>query len=771
MTVLRPRVLTLLMCTLCLLPQPETLSAEGKWFTTYYSTWSMMPLGTSELALPPWEIDWTGLTHVVLFDNGNVTKSPPYWAYMFGPPPKRPSDTESDSVSVEFNGVAFPGSGAVHYMDSLVAIAHRRGVKVVITIQAVNPVNLNYVAADSLRTEVFVNTVASWAERKGFDGVELDWEGWASPLPPASTVNRFVRMLYRRIHSMKTRSGAPGLIMISAGSGHEDLYDPSQDFMVDQFNLQLYDYSYAWYAKIGSNASWYLAPLHRGTVDPTFEGQAYDTRGPLQWVAAGHDAKRIGLGVPIFGTILRNVDGLFQKMASDGDYGNAHYQTVEALKEIGGVEEWDDARKVHSIRGTALRSNGRPVYYQSDGVNAGQKFFASGETPMSLREKISWMNQNNFGGIMTYEFVSDLDWRQTLASGKRHPLHRVIASSLSSGPQHVPPSGVIEALPAHLPSSGGEVTLKWNSTDAVSAAIDQGVGVVALNGSRTVSVTQTTTFTLMLAGGAGASARASAAVTVSAPPPVGMLRCEPAALSAGGGKVTLVWTSTDAVRASIDHGIGDVAVNGSLSVSVKSSTDFTLTLANADGMTSQYRASVRVDTIAVHTVGLLRGWNMISSYVLPDSVQLARIGMELDSTQCVLKDGQGGVYWPRYAINTLGSWDPRKGYLFFTETDRQLKLSGTLIDPVSHPLALSRGMNMVPYLKRTPMDALSAFGMLSDSLIIVSDMRGRLYWPSKKIFTLETLMPGEAYLVYVSAPATFIYPEDALPSASVGRER
>jgi GH18 family chitinase len=664
-------------------------AGQNKWFTTYYSTWSMLPLGSSNLALPPWEIDWTGLTHVVLFDNGNVTQHPPYWAYMFG---SIPTDSESDSVAVEFNGVAAPGTGKfTHYMDSLVAIAHRKGVKVVVTIQAVNPLNLNYVAADSARTQLFVNTVGSWAERKKFDGVELDWEGWASPLPPAAVVNRFVRMLYNRIHTMTTVGGAPGLIMISAGSGQQTLYDPAQDYMVDQFNLQLYDYAYAWYAKIGSNASWYISPLHKGTVDPTFEGEAYDTRGPLQWVDAGHSPQRIGLGIPAFGYILRNVDGLFQPMANP-DYGNAHYQVIEALKSNGGVEEWDDARKVRSIHGTALRNAGS-VYYGSDGINAGQKFFATGENPQSLGEKIQWMNANNFGGVMTYEFVSDLDYTQSIVSGRRNPLQRSIATALGSPPPPLvaPPTGSFTGSVSTLPAGGGTVTLAWTSFDAVSASIDQGVGTVPLNGSR--------------------------------------------------------------------------------SVFVASTRIFTLTLVNADHATMSYNVRVDVDTAVVQTVKLAQGWNMVSSYVRPYVPLLSSVCRDILASGCVVKNGAGNVYWPALSISAITSWEALLGYLVYTETEQVLTLTGTLIDPAQTPIELQSGMNLVPYLRTSPLPPEAAFASVMDSLIIVFDGMGRIYWPAKNVYTLTSIAPGSGYFVYVPGPARLVYPANTSPAGSVGAKR
>lgn len=40
----------------------------------YYPTWAYDEL-------PPWNIDWNnGLTHIVLFSDGNVSNTSPYWS-------------------------------------------------------------------------------------------------------------------------------------------------------------------------------------------------------------------------------------------------------------------------------------------------------------------------------------------------------------------------------------------------------------------------------------------------------------------------------------------------------------------------------------------------------------------------------------------------------------------------------------------------------------------------------------------------------------------
>lgn len=65
------------------------------------------------------------------------------------------------------------------------------------------------------------------------------------------------------------------------------------------------------------------------------------------------------------------------------------------------------------------------------------------------------------------------------------------------------PTGTFTASSDTLPAGGGNVTLTWTSSGAVSASIDQGIGSVALNGSATVPVGQTMSFTLTLTNALG----------------------------------------------------------------------------------------------------------------------------------------------------------------------------------------------------------------------------------------------------------------------------
>jgi uncharacterized protein (TIGR03437 family) len=89
---------------------------------------------------------------------------------------------------------------------------------------------------------------------------------------------------------------------------------------------------------------------------------------------------------------------------------------------------------------------------------------------------------------------------------------------------------------------GQSSTLRWSSTNASRASIDQGIGNVPVTGSLTVSPAETTTYTITVAG-AGGTASASATVRVS------VLDADPAEMisppdgsTLPGSTVTFSWT-------------------------------------------------------------------------------------------------------------------------------------------------------------------------------------------------------------------------------------
>jgi hypothetical protein len=146
----------------------------------------------------------------------------------------------------------------------------------------------------------------------------------------------------------------------------------------------------------------------------------------------------------------------------------------------------------------------------------------------------------------------------------------------------MPPATVsISANPASI-QSGASSTLTWTSTNATACSIDQGIGAVNTSGSTTLSPTTTTTYTIT-ATGAGGTATASATITVGPPPaPTVSLSANPASIQPG-GSATLTWTSTNATSCTIDQGIGNVPVTGSVAITPSATTTYTITAIGPGG--------------------------------------------------------------------------------------------------------------------------------------------------------------------------------------------
>jgi hypothetical protein len=131
-----------------------------------------------------------------------------------------------------------------------------------------------------------------------------------------------------------------------------------------------------------------------------------------------------------------------------------------------------------------------------------------------------------------------------------------------------PPVAVAEcvfltATPSAI-APGQAVTLAWQTKNATSISIDNGVGSVSpvANGSTVVHPTQTTTYVATVTGTSG-SVNCQTTVTVTTVPPAQcvFLTGTPASIKPG-ESATLAWKTLNATSISIDNGIGLVTPTG-----------------------------------------------------------------------------------------------------------------------------------------------------------------------------------------------------------------
>jgi hypothetical protein len=155
---------------------------------------------------------------------------------------------------------------------------------------------------------------------------------------------------------------------------------------------------------------------------------------------------------------------------------------------------------------------------------------------------------------------------------------------------------LINSFASNPPSiaAGESSTLSWSVTGATTVSIDQGIGTVALSGSRAVMPGATTVYTLTASNAAGVSSTATAQVIVSGTstpstppttyglPVINYFTATPPEIYSGGSAI-LSWDVTNATSASINHGVGAVSISGKTVVSPGTTTLYTLTATNAAG--------------------------------------------------------------------------------------------------------------------------------------------------------------------------------------------
>jgi hypothetical protein len=147
-------------------------------------------------------------------------------------------------------------------------------------------------------------------------------------------------------------------------------------------------------------------------------------------------------------------------------------------------------------------------------------------------------------------------------------------------PNPIPPAGtppVIIEFSNNPPTinAGGTSTLLWNVTGATSVSIDQGIGQVAVAGTRVVSPATSTVYTISATNSAGTVIRSSAIIIVSAPaPPPQTTASNPVinftASYVGGSSWQLNWNVSNATQIVIQPDIGPVNPTGSTVVTLPS---------------------------------------------------------------------------------------------------------------------------------------------------------------------------------------------------------
>lgn len=160
-------------------------------------------------------------------------------------------------------------------------------------------------------------------------------------------------------------------------------------------------------------------------------------------------------------------------------------------------------------------------------------------------------------------------------------------------------------------------------------------------------------------------------------------------------------------------------------------------------------------------VGLGAGWQLLSSWIDPATPAPTQALYTLDGRYDRVL-GEFGIYSTELAdpFNTLTALEAGRGY-YVRVTDRvgaSLLLEGSPL-AADTPLALHQGWNWVGYLPRAPLPLASALQSIAGSYQRVLSL-DQAYDASllPEYNPLQTMLPGQGYLIYATQPVSLTYP-------------
>lgn len=161
---------------------------------------------------------------------------------------------------------------------------------------------------------------------------------------------------------------------------------------------------------------------------------------------------------------------------------------------------------------------------------------------------------------------------------------------------------------------------------------------------------------------------------------------------------------------------------------------------------------------APYKISLNAGWNVISSYVIPNSSNLDIMFSSIMDDLVVIRNTSGFAYYPQYNVNTIGNWNYKQGYRVYLRNPVELTIVGADAKPEASQINLNAGWNLVAYLRKSPMPLEEALSSIYENIRAVKNPAGQITFPFYGFNKIEYMLPGEGYWIYLNSPSILMYP-------------
>jgi chitinase len=244
------------------------------------------------------------------------------------------------------------------------------------------------IAASATSRQRFASSAVTLVKDWGFDGIDIDWEYPTN----AQEAQDFVLLLQacRQALDQYAAQYAPGyhfVITVASAAGAQNYNNmdmAGMDRYVDAWNLMAYDYAGSWDTTSGHQANLYTNPANPASTKFSTEQAVRD------YLAKGIPAKKIVLGLPLYGRAFESTSGLGQPYSGIGEGSiQAGVWLYKDLPRPGGTELYDDVAKA------------------SYSYDASKKELISYDNAASAVTKAKYLVGKGLGGAVFWEASGD----------------------------------------------------------------------------------------------------------------------------------------------------------------------------------------------------------------------------------------------------------------------------------------------------------------------------------------------------------------------------
>jgi hypothetical protein len=183
-----------------------------------------------------------------------------------------------------------------------------------------------------------------------------------------------------------------------------------------------------------------------------------------------------------------------------------------------------------------------------------------------------------------------------------------------------------------------------------------------------------------------------------------------------------------------------------------------------DGLS--YLETLHGITQITHILNLAGGWNMISTYAIPEDPSIDLLLEAIEDDMLIVRNIAGQMYFPSLGINSIGNWNLLEGYKVYMLNPATLEIIGLKAKPQENPIELNTGWAILSYLREADIDIETAVATIEGRFLLIKDISGKIYFPSIGISSLNTMAPGNGYQIYMLEEGTLTYPDNSSPRKS-----